>query len=150
MKGMVRRAIVMIIGVLMLGATAAAGNKKAITLTDLPGMAQKTVKANFGKRKVAMVKMETGFFEKTSYDVVFTNGDKIEFDGDGNWKEVSVKSGAVPSALVPQAVGVYLKSHYPRAKVMEMDKGTNKCEVKLSNGLEITFDNNYNVIEIDD
>lgn len=150
MKGIVRRVIMMIIGVFLMGATASAGNSKAITLTDLPGLAQETIKANFGKHKVAMVKMETGFFEKTTYDVVFTNGDKIEFDSNGNWKEVSVKSGAVPEALVPQAVRSYLKSNYPRTKVVEIDKGSNKCEVKLSSGLEITFDNNYNVIDIDD
>ncbi len=150
MKGIVRRIVMMIMGVFMLGATATAGNGKAITLTDLPGMAQKTIKVYFGKKKVAMVKMEAGFFEKTSYDVVFTNGDKIEFDGNGNWKDVSVKTGAVPAALVPQAVRTYLKANYPRTKVVEIDKGRGKCEVKLSSGLEITFDNNYNVIDIDD
>lgn len=135
--------------VFMMSATANAGNEKAITLAELPGVAQKTIKTNFGKCKVAMVKMETGFFEKTSYDVVFTNGSKIEFDGNGNWKDVSVKTGAVPEALVPKAIRSYLKSHYPRTKVMEIEKKSNKCEVKLSSGLEITFDSNYKVIDID-
>ena len=36
---------------------------------------------------VAMAKLESGMFYK-SYDVVFTNGEKVEFDKSGEWKEV--------------------------------------------------------------
>lgn len=50
-----------------------------------------------------MAKMETDWFDK-SYDVIFTNGDKLEFDKKGVWTEVNCKYSAVPVAVVPEAI----------------------------------------------
>ena len=47
--------------------------------------------------------METDWFDK-SYDVIFTNGDKLEFDKKGVWTEVNCKYSAVPVAVVPDAI----------------------------------------------
>ncbi len=150
MKEMMRKAAMTLIGAIMACVTVTAGNSRAISREELPGMAQKIIKENFAKRKVAMMKLETGFFEKTTYDVVFTNGDKIEFDDEGNWVEISCRRGAVPGQLVPSDIRSYLREHYPKTRVVEIEKSRNKYEVKLSNGLEITFNENLRVIDIDD
>ncbi len=150
MNGFMRKAVMTLIGVIMACVTVTAGNSRAITKEELPRMAQKIIKENFAKRKVAMVKLETGLFEKTTYDVVFTNGDKIEFDDSGNWVEISCRRGAVPGQLVPAGIKSYLREHYPKPRIVEIEKGRNKYEVKLSNGLEITFNANMQVIDIDD
>lgn len=135
---------------LMTCITVTAGNSRAISREELPAKAQKIISASFPKRKAAMMTLETGLFEKTKYNVVFTNGDKIEFDETGNWTEVSSKSGSVPASIVPAGIRTYMRGHYPKARIKEIDKGRSKYEVKLSNGLEITFDNDMRVIEIDD
>ena len=44
----------------------------------MPQTAQTFIKTHFPDNKVAMAKMETDWFDK-SYDVIFTNGDKLEF-----------------------------------------------------------------------
>ena len=64
-----------------------ADNDKPITFAQLPAEAQQFVKQNFGDAKVAFVKKESEIFD-TSYDLMFVNGDKIEFDKKGAWTEV--------------------------------------------------------------
>lgn len=56
-----------------------ADDDKPIQVNQLPQTAQTFIKIHFPDNKVAMAKMETDWFDK-SYDVIFTNGDKLEFD----------------------------------------------------------------------
>ena len=80
-----------------------ADDDKPIQVNQLPQTAQTFIKTHFPNNKVAMAKMETDWFDK-SYDVIFTNGDKLEFDKKGIWTEVNCKYSAVPVAVVPDAV----------------------------------------------
>ena len=61
---------------------AQADNDKPITFDKLPAKAQTFIKQNFPTEKVAFTKMEKGFLD-TSYDVVFVNGNGVEFDKNG-------------------------------------------------------------------
>lgn len=138
-----------IVGILTLTAAAYADYDKPIAVSQLPATAQQVIKTNFADRKVAMAKMETGVFEK-SYDVIFTNGEKIEFDRNGNWTDISCKLTAVPTVLIPAAINTYVKANYADCRVLEIEKDRGQYEIKLSNGLEITFDKKFQVIDIDD
>ena len=60
-----------------------ADNDKPIEVSQLPAKAQTFIKTYFKDHKVAMAKLESGMFYK-SYDVVFTNGEKVEFDNREN------------------------------------------------------------------
>ena len=82
---------------------ALADNDKPINFTQLPQAAQKFVKQHFPKAKIAFVKMENELFDK-SYDVVFNNGDKLEFDKKGEWTEVNCKSTVVPAKVIPAPI----------------------------------------------
>ena len=53
-----------------------ADDDKPIQVNQLPQTAQTFIKTHFPDNKVAMAKMETDWFDK-SYDVIFTNGDKL-------------------------------------------------------------------------
>ena len=96
---------------------ALADNDKPINFTQLPQAAQKFVKQHFPKAKIAFVKMETELFDK-SYDVVFNNGDKLEFDKKGEWTEVNCKSTVVPAKVIPAPIKKYVETNYPEAKVI--------------------------------
>ena len=74
-----------------------ADNDKPIEVSQLPAKAQTFIKTYFKDHKVAMAKLESGMFYK-SYDVVFTNGEKVEFDKSGEWKEVRCRQSEVPAA----------------------------------------------------
>ena len=93
--------------------------------------------------------METEFMSK-SYDVIFTNGDKVEFDKKGNWTNVDCEHTQVPQAVIPMAIQKYLAKNYPDAYVLKIELTDRKgYDVDLNNGFDIEFDKRFNVIEID-
>jgi len=125
---------------------ALADNDKPINFTQLPQAAQKFVKQHFPKAKIAFVDAE--LFDK-SYNVVFNNGDKLEFDKKGEWTEVNCKSTVVPAKVIPTPIKKYVETNYPEAKVLSIERDRYDYEVKLSNFWEIKFDMNFNVIDMD-
>lgn len=127
---------------------AASDTDKLIRVKDLPAVSQQILTKHFAGKKVALVKQETELFDR-SYDVIFTNGDKIEFDKAGNWTEIDCKYSKVPAALVPQAISKYVQSHYPGKTIQQIEKKRRTYEVELSGGLEITFNSKFQVTEID-
>ena len=127
---------------------ALADNDKPINFTQLPQAAQKFVKQHFPKAKIAFVKMDAELFDK-SYNVVFNNGDKLEFDKKGEWTEVNCKSTVVPAKVIPTPIKKYVETNYPEAKVLSIERDRYDSEVKLSNFWEIKFDMNFNVIDMD-
>lgn len=131
-----------------LSAALRADNDRPISVSQLPATAQQTIKKHFAGLKVALAKMESGIIE-TSYDVIFTNGTKVEFNRSGDWTEIKCKGTAVPAALVPAAISQYVKGNYPDALIVQIEKDRRKYEVDLSNGVEVTFNTRFQVIDID-
>lgn len=126
-----------------------ADNDKPIQVTEMPKGAQSFVKSHFANQSVAVAKMETDFFDKT-YDVIFTNGDKVEFDKKGNWTKVDCEHTQVPRTVIPAAIQQYVSKNYPDAKVVKIEKTDRKgFDVDLSNGFDIEFDKKMRVVEID-
>lgn len=125
-----------------------AGTDKSIPYDKLPRKAQQTIGQQFKERKVAIVKQETDWISK-SYDVIFTDGAKIEFDKNGNWTEVDCKPHAIPTFFVPAQIMAFAQANYPNTKVSKIEKVRSGYEVELSNDVEITFNNKFKVIDID-
>ena len=111
--------------------------------------AQTFITTYFKDQKVALITQETGLFYK-SYDVVFASGEKLEFDKSGDWTEVKCKTVEVPAAIIPEAILKYVKANYPEAKILEIEHDSEGYEIKLSNRLEIKFNNKFQVVDIDD
>ena len=126
-----------------------ANDDKPIKVAQLPQQAQQFIKSHFGNSKVAIAKMETDWLDK-SYDVIFTDGNKLEFDKQGNWKEINCKYSAVPAGVIPAQILKYVSENYPDAKVLKIERDKKDYEVKLSNRWELKFDLQFNLIDIDD
>ena len=135
-----KKLAILLVCVFAVSTVAMADNDKPIQIGQLPTAAQTFITTHFKGNKVALAKQETELFDK-SYDVIFTNGEKIEFDRSGEWTEVSCKINGVPAAIIPQAIKTYVESNYPDAKVMKIERNRHEIEVQLSNRWEITFDN---------
>lgn len=148
MKRFVTRSIIALFCLFAFNNCAEARKDTPIRIGQLPQTAQKMIKTHFAKGKVAMAKMETDWFKK-NYDVVFTNGTKIEFDENGNWKEIESKHSAIPAALVPVQITKYVKSHYPHTKIMKIERDRKGYEITLSGDIDITFNKAFEVTEID-
>lgn len=127
---------------------ARADNDKPIQVNQMPQQAQQFIKQHFSDSKVALAKVENDFLNK-SYDVIFTNGNKVEFDKKGNWKDVDCKYTSVPVDIIPSDIQKYVKTNYPDTKILKIDRDKKDYEVKLSNRIELNFDLKFNLINID-
>lgn len=129
--------------------TALAVNDKPIQVSDMPKQAQEFIVKYFSGYSVAMAKMETEFMSK-SYDVIFTNGDKVEFDKNGKWTNIDCEHSVVPDEVVPTTIKEYVQKQYPAAKIQKIEISDRKgYELELSNDIEIEFDKKFNVIGVD-
>lgn len=126
-----------------------ADDDRPIAVTQLPASAQQFIKKHFAGNQVAFAKMEKDWFSK-SYDVTFTNGNKLEFDEKGEWTEVDCKYTSVPAAIVPKAIADYVAQNYKDVRILKIDRDSRDYEVKLSNRLELKFNLQFNLIDIDD
>ena len=137
MKRIIQTCVVALVCMIAFQVKAVADNDKPIAVSQLPAVSQQVIKSHFAGKKVAMAKQETGLLDK-NYEVV-----------KGNRKEIDCKLSAVPAKLKKEKIASYLKSNYPGVKVLKLEKGNNEYEVNLANGMEITFNKNFVVIDID-
>lgn len=144
-----KKIVFLFISLFAMNFVALAGNDKPIQVSEMPKAAQLFIKNHFADLSVAMAKVETDFLDK-NYDVVFTNGNKVEFDKKGNWTNVDCEHTQVPVAILPEAIRQYVAKNYPDAKVLKIELTDRKgYDVELSNGFELEFDKRMNVIDID-
>lgn len=134
---------------LTIQASATASNDRAISFEKLPKQAQQIIKEYFDNQSIALVKMDNDIFNK-SYEVIFANGNKIEFDRKGKWQEIHCKNTQLPEQLIPVGIKNYLTQHYPNIKIQKIEKEDfGHHEIDLANGVSLEFDSNYNLIDID-
>lgn len=140
MKRLFQRVTMIIAGLLMIATSAPAGNP--VGVGQLPEAALLTIGKSFKGRQVASSTMSSDLLADT-YNVVFTNGDDIEFDDDGNWVGIHCTHSKVPRELVPQDIREYIMDHYGNVAVMEIDRSDDMYDLKLSNGEEIMFSTDF-------
>ena len=125
-----------------------AGNDKPINVNELPAKAQTLLSKHFKGQKVMFATIESGVVSR-SYDVVLRNGTKLEFDKKGNLTEIDCKQGIVPSQLIPQPIKNYFKENYRGEAVRKIELNKKEYEVELTNGIDLTFNKHFQLIDID-
>ena len=146
MKRILRILMIAICCMVSCNMVANAGNNKPISVNALPAKVQTLLSQHFNDQKVMLATIESGVVSR-SYDVVLQNGTKLEFDKKGNLTEIDCKQDIVPAQLIPQAIRNYLKDNYAGLSVKKIDK--NEYEVELVNGLDLTFNKHFQLIDID-
>ena len=145
-----KKLMILALALLTFGTFAAhADNDRPITVEQLPQAAQQFIKKYFPKETVSLAKMERDFMD-TTYEVIFTNSSKVEFLKNGEWKEVDCKYSAVPAGIVPRQIADQVAKRYPDVSIVQIDRDKRDYEVQLANGLELTFDLKFNLVDIDD
>ena len=148
MKKFFRMLMIAICCMVSCNMVANAGNDKPISVKALPAKAQTLLTKHFSNQKVVLATIESNVIGK-NYDVVLKNGTKLEFDKKGNLTEIDCKQGTVPTQLIPQAIKNYLKANYARQSVKKIELNKNEYEVELTNGLDLTFNKHFQLIDID-
>lgn len=133
---------------LMMGTTySIAGDGYVVGIQQLPAGAQEVMTKYFADKTILTI-----LKERNEYEVIFNNGEKIEFNKKGEWTEVSCHTTQVPDILIPNPIKARIKADFANSKIVKIDRSSNgkKYEVKLNNGLEVEFDKKFNVIKVDD
>lgn len=125
-----------------------ADNDRIITVEQLPANAQRFIKDFFPNIAVSYAEMESEMFD-TSYEIIFVNGSKAEFNKKGDWKEVDCKFSEVPAGVIPQQIQQYVDTNHKGVKILEIDRDSNDYEIQLNNKMELKFDLQFRFIGID-
>lgn len=146
-----KRIGIILIGLALMTNMACADNDKVTNnINELPQVSRTFLKNYFNGNKVSHIKIDKDLFLVDSYDVILTDGASVEFNRDGEWKEVKSFQQNIPDTLIPAEIRQYVSQNYPGQKIMTVERGKRKVSVDLANGLELKFDLNGNLIDIDD
>ncbi len=148
MKKQLSKLFAIVAVLLATSVNATADNDKVVEVTQLPAQAQQILKQHFAEKKVAIAKSEWDWFSK-GYDVVFTDGCKVEFDNDGNWTNIDCRRSAVPVKLIPTQIVAKVRELYPTLTITEIERDRKGYDVSLSNGLDIEFNNKFQIFDVD-
>lgn len=128
---------------------ASAGNDRIITVEELPAASQQFISTCFKEVEVSYAKVDEEWFDK-EYKVVFVDGSKVEFVRSGAWKEIDCKYGEVPAGAVSAPIRDCVAARFPGRRIICIERDRRNCEVKLDNGLELEFDADFRLVDIDD
>ncbi len=123
---------------------------RVIPVNQLPAAAKTFVQKTFLNLTISSAEIDFDDFGKKSYEVRLNNGFKVEFDANGTWDQVDCYYKPVPAELVPTAIVNYVKTHYAGLQIVKIDKEPYGFEVELSNDLDLKFNNQGILIDIDD
>lgn len=130
--------------------TFSAAADETIQPSQLPKAARMFIAKFFPTDKVVKAEKDRDIFS-VYYEVDLSSGAEIDFDGKGNWQEISCKKAqtAVPTPILPQSITAYVNSNYPGQYVAKIERKYNKYEVDLSNGVELIFDKDGKFLRVD-
>lgn len=143
-----KKIILILVAMTAFAAMAFADNSTPIQVVQMPTAAQNFIQKHFGDVQVSHAKQENGLSK--SYEVVFVNGNKLEFDARGEWTEVDCKHGVVPEGIVPRQLKHYVDKNHPGQKIVAISREARGYEIDLNNGLELKFNRNYRLVDMDD
>lgn len=143
--------IMLTVALLFAGITASlADNERPITLDKLPAAAQTFLKTHFADLTLAYA-VEDPKFVGSEYEVTYTDRTEVEFRPNGEWSSVKRRYAAVPASIVPAQISAYVaKSSFSNQYIKKVERDAYTWEIELSNGIEIKFDREFHVIDIDD
>lgn len=122
-----------------------ADNDRVITFDQLPTTAQTLLKKYFANKVPLIVTVDWD-----DYKIIYQSGESVEFDKKGNWKQFDCKTSAVPTDLIPEQIKTNVKTTFPAATIIKLDRDRRGYDVKLNNGMELEFDKNFKLVDIDD
>lgn len=141
--------IMMISALVLASISIVKADDRPVTFTQLPQAAQNFINTNYPDEKVSFATVDDDII-LPDYYVVLANGVKVQFENDGRLERIECRTGNIPAGVVPVQILEAVKRYYPDAKVIEYEVGRRTYEVKLSNRLELKFNRNFNIIELDD
>ncbi len=121
---------------------------KPIKASELPEPIKFFIADYFPDSKISYAIYDKELFD-ANYEVVLTTSEKLEFDKKGEWKEVDCEHNAVPAGIVPDFIVETVASEYDAQPIVAIERNRKYYEIELKSGIDITFDKNGKIIEVD-
>ena len=123
---------------------------KPVPPAQLPAPIQSFVQQYFPGQTITFAQKDlelTGW----KYEIFLADGTHIDFDTDDMWDKIECPlTNPVPTALIPPPVATTIQANYPDAMITKIDKERNGFEVDLANGLELKFNKQGAIVDMDD
>ena len=139
------KVILLLAAMMLMGFNAKADHDQVITFDQMPELAQAFHKQYFTGKVPLVVTMDWD-----DYTIRYESGEKVEFNKQGDWKEIDCRASMVPQELIPEQIKASIANSFPGAIILKIDRNRRGYEVKLNNGLEVEFSPTFQVIDIDD
>ena len=122
----------------------ATAQDKKVDFNELPADAINFVRQHF------LVADINSVWKDEEFSVIFKDGLEIEFNGEGDWKEIKVHRGKVPDHVVPEKILAHVNATFPFESIKEISHSITKktYKVKVTDGQKLKFDDNFNFIEV--
>lgn len=140
---------VLLVATLTAFATLSIADDRPSAFNQLPPAAQSFISTNYPADKVSFVTKDDDLI-RPDYQVVLASGVMMDFSHDGSLEKIEARTGEIPSGIIPVQIEEFVNAHYPDARIVEYEVGRKTYEVKLSNRMELKFNNRFNVIGFDD
>ena len=121
---------------------------KATSPESLPENVLSFIAEHFQDEKIAFAKEDRDLL-KISYEIVLTDGTKLEFRRNGELKEINRHRNSIPDGIIPQAAADKVNELYPDSFITKAEYDDGELELELDNGFELKFDKNFNLAGLD-
>lgn len=131
--------LLLLLATLSLSLTLLAG-ERPVSFERLPQKAQRFITTHFPSLTFSYAKYDSDISER-NYEVVFTDGTKIDFKHNGEWTKVECsRSTALPKALLSENIVNYIEANFKNHTIREVERDRRGWEVGLSGDVELIFD----------
>jgi hypothetical protein len=125
------------------------GQDKMISADELPTKSREFLNTHFKGMEISYVEVDKELLWTEGYEVILTDGTEINFNRNGEWKEVDCRRNPVPTAIIPKEITLHVAKNFPDREILAIEKETRKWEIKLNGRMELTFDTKYRLIDMD-
>lgn len=122
---------------------------RPVMLSQLPETAQAFINKYYPNDKVSFVTVDDDWIAP-DYQVALVSGVMMQFSHKGKLEKIESRNASIPEGIIPIQIIQAVKGFYPDTSILGYEVDWNSHEVKLSNRLELKFNNKYKVVDLDD
>lgn len=115
-----------------------------VDFDKLPKNSQEFIQRYFPNEKIQRVEMDReASWDK--YTVFFNSGNQVSFEGgSGDCSQILMKSGSVPSSVIPAKIRSYASGKYAGQSISAMETTADGYKICLSDKTSLYFDKDGN------
>ena len=138
------------VGIFALVLLMTACSDKPVAVEQLPQPVKAFIQQHFPGQAITYAEKDVEL-TGSKYDVVLADGTRVDFDTDNVWDKIEcTMASPVPTAVIPAPIVAHIQTNFPDAMILKIDKDHDGYEVELANGLELKFNKQGVLTEMDD